>query len=371
MRASFPSPTRSSPRSASCSASRRRSRRSSCPTSTSRSTRRLRRPASGTRSRPSVLGGRSYLRTSAARRPDAPPRRLRRARGARGRLLRHPPVVVRPPAVVGPDLALRAADPGGVRARLARAAALAVVVAGAARAGDRVRGRRGRATGDGRGRGRELRQARRDDVRCLVLPALLRGAELGRAGGGDRAVRGLLLGLARPDEHDREREAGGVLGAVVHVPGAGGARRCDARIAGSALLRAVPGRDRPLAAADCVDVAVPGRGPRRDDGARDVAGRRRPPRAAAALGRVPAPERRPSLAGGTARQSTARVSRTPAGLSLDPHTAAYVRDLAERLRMALGNKLAGVYLHGSAVLGDFVRARSDLDLVAVSEGPLG
>ena len=64
------------------------------------------------------------------------------------------------------------------------------------------------------------------------------------------------------------------------------------------------------------------------------------------------------------------MSRTPAGLSLDPHTAAYVRGLAERLRVALGNKLAGVYLHGSAVLGDFVRARSDLDLVAVSEGPL-
>ena len=57
-------------------------------------------------------------------------------------------------------------------------------------------------------------------------------------------------------------------------------------------------------------------------------------------------------------------------VSLDPETAGYVREVTERLRATLGDKLLGVYLHGSAVLGDFVRERSDVDLVAVSDGPL-
>ena len=45
-------------------------------------------------------------------------------------------------------------------------------------------------------------------------------------------------------------------------------------------------------------------------------------------------------------------------------------EVTERLRATLGEKLIGVYLHGSAVLGDFVRERSDVDIVAVSDGPL-
>jgi hypothetical protein len=44
--------------------------------------------------------------------------------------------------------------------------------------------------------------------------------------------------------------------------------------------------------------------------------------------------------------------------------------VTERLRATLGDKLLGVYLHGSAVLGDFVRERSDVDLVAVTDGQL-
>jgi hypothetical protein len=59
-----------------------------------------------------------------------------------------------------------------------------------------------------------------------------------------------------------------------------------------------------------------------------------------------------------------------ASLSLDPETAAYAREVTERLRAALGEKLVGVYLHGSAVLGDFIRERSDVDVVAVSDGRL-
>lgn len=55
---------------------------------------------------------------------------------------------------------------------------------------------------------------------------------------------------------------------------------------------------------------------------------------------------------------------------LDPKSVAYVREVTERLRTALGDKLVGVYLHGSAVLGDFVPERSDVDVVAVSDGPL-
>jgi predicted nucleotidyltransferase len=55
---------------------------------------------------------------------------------------------------------------------------------------------------------------------------------------------------------------------------------------------------------------------------------------------------------------------------LDPKSVAYVREVIERLRTALGDKLVGVYLHGSAVLGDFVPERSDVDIVAVSNGPL-
>lgn len=64
-------------------------------------------------------------------------------------------------------------------------------------------------------------------------------------------------------------------------------------------------------------------------------------------------------------------SEEPAAeLRLDSTSAAYAREVTERLRATLGDKLIGVYLHGSAVLGDFVRERSDVDIVAVSDEPL-
>ncbi len=45
--------------------------------------------------------------------------------------------------------------------------------------------------------------------------------------------------------------------------------------------------------------------------------------------------------------------------SLDRESALYARDIADRLEAILGKDLIGVYLHGSAVLGDFSRSRSD------------
>jgi aminoglycoside adenylyltransferase-like protein/nucleotidyltransferase-like protein len=41
------------------------------------------------------------------------------------------------------------------------------------------------------------------------------------------------------------------------------------------------------------------------------------------------------------------------------------------LRDALGSALIGVYLHGSAALGDYEPARSDIDILAVCAAPLG
>jgi hypothetical protein len=65
------------------------------------------------------------------------------------------------------------------------------------------------------------------------------------------------------------------------------------------------------------------------------------------------------------------ASEEPAAeVPLDSKSAAYAREVTARLRATLGDKLIGVYLHGSAVLGDFVRERSDVDVVAVSDGPL-
>jgi Domain of unknown function (DUF4111) len=65
-----------------------------------------------------------------------------------------------------------------------------------------------------------------------------------------------------------------------------------------------------------------------------------------------------------------RSKGSVADLCLDPTSAAYAREVTKRLGTALGEKLLGVYLHGSAVLGDFARERSDVDVVAVSDGLL-
>lgn len=51
-------------------------------------------------------------------------------------------------------------------------------------------------------------------------------------------------------------------------------------------------------------------------------------------------------------------------------TAEYIETVATRLEGILREHLVGVYLHGSAVLGDFSEECSDIDLVAVSARPL-
>jgi hypothetical protein len=53
-------------------------------------------------------------------------------------------------------------------------------------------------------------------------------------------------------------------------------------------------------------------------------------------------------------------------LDVDSQSAGYVDAVASRLAAVLGPRLVGVYVHGSAVLGGFSRARSDIDLLAVT-----
>jgi hypothetical protein len=52
--------------------------------------------------------------------------------------------------------------------------------------------------------------------------------------------------------------------------------------------------------------------------------------------------------------------------TLDTRSADYVRAVAERTAGILPGALVGTYLHGSAVLGGFDLARSDLDLLVVT-----
>jgi hypothetical protein len=55
---------------------------------------------------------------------------------------------------------------------------------------------------------------------------------------------------------------------------------------------------------------------------------------------------------------------------LPPRDEQYVHEVADRLRAALGDGLLAVYLVGSGALGDWVPQRSDLDVMAISAGPL-
>lgn len=48
----------------------------------------------------------------------------------------------------------------------------------------------------------------------------------------------------------------------------------------------------------------------------------------------------------------------------------YVEAVAERLRETLAADLVGLYVHGSATLGDYDPARSDIDLLGVCAAPL-
>jgi hypothetical protein len=48
----------------------------------------------------------------------------------------------------------------------------------------------------------------------------------------------------------------------------------------------------------------------------------------------------------------------------------YVVEVARRLSAAVAEDLVGVYLHGSAAMGAFVPSRSDVDVLAVTRGPI-
>jgi Domain of unknown function (DUF4111)/Nucleotidyltransferase domain len=56
---------------------------------------------------------------------------------------------------------------------------------------------------------------------------------------------------------------------------------------------------------------------------------------------------------------------------VDEGVGAYAGAVAETLQATLGGDLVGLYLHGSAALGDYHPDRSDIDLLAVCAAPLG
>lgn len=55
---------------------------------------------------------------------------------------------------------------------------------------------------------------------------------------------------------------------------------------------------------------------------------------------------------------------------MDMAAERYALDVASATAAVFGSKLAGVYLHGSAVLGGFDARRSDVDVLVVCDGPM-
>lgn len=55
---------------------------------------------------------------------------------------------------------------------------------------------------------------------------------------------------------------------------------------------------------------------------------------------------------------------------MDAVSERYALNVASATATVFGSKLVGVYLHGSAVLGGFDARRSDIDILAVCEGPI-
>ena len=55
---------------------------------------------------------------------------------------------------------------------------------------------------------------------------------------------------------------------------------------------------------------------------------------------------------------------------MDTALERYALNVASATAAVLGSQLAGVYLHGSAVLGGFDHRRSDVDVLAVCDGPM-
>jgi hypothetical protein len=60
----------------------------------------------------------------------------------------------------------------------------------------------------------------------------------------------------------------------------------------------------------------------------------------------------------------------PMSQPLPDNIRSLLQDLATGLRSILGHRLVGLYLGGSLSLGDFCEASSDLDFLAITEGPL-
>jgi predicted nucleotidyltransferase len=54
-------------------------------------------------------------------------------------------------------------------------------------------------------------------------------------------------------------------------------------------------------------------------------------------------------------------------MALPKPVEAYATELTRRLRETLGPSLTGVYIHGSAVLGDYSPVLSDVDILAISD----
>ena len=135
------------------------------------------------------------------------------------------------------------------------------------------------------------------DLRRVLVPRLLRDARRGSCSSrrSSRSSTPTRSG-AGPTKEITTNHAGTFYDALLRVPGARRARRGEPRAARPALLRALPRRRRPLRPAAVLDVARRRRLVRRDDGARGRPRGRRAAGAAAALGRVPARERRPDLA---------------------------------------------------------------------------
>ena len=55
---------------------------------------------------------------------------------------------------------------------------------------------------------------------------------------------------------------------------------------------------------------------------------------------------------------------------MDTAPELYALKVASATAVASGSQLAGVYLHGSAVLGGFEARRSDVDVLVVCDSPM-
>ena len=114
-----------------------------------------------------------------------------------------------------------------------------------------------------------------------------------------------------------------------------------------------------------VSAVAPEHGPRRvPRGVRHQLGARRDRRAA---GRHPAAGRFGPEATWSAWQGRAWRSARRTVAHVDPSAARYVEALTAEVRAVVGDRLVGVYAHGSLLLGGFLPDRSDIDVLVVVE----